>query len=301
VNTDYKRRAEFVFENLGLSIATTTAGQYFKSENGRVNCEVGLRWWFAPKQDVDRMGVQFLRRTANPDILNAASNFVGFHKKQGDRHFEIYREFQFMSDGTPDIAEIKATKLELLELLKKNEGKSLKNSGSYISARQTGFGKVFTDFLLAFYSLVSEKLFLFAPYMPKRSRKDHAQSVVFKSFVPAFRYKVENGLPLEEEIIDEELWQSDGVVYARTDKKAIAYIGKTDGPLKSRVRDHLRRLPNYTKPKDIAFRVWAEGKIITIYAHKPNNKNYLGLSVPQHLGLEYALIDAIQPQFVARK
>lgn len=136
--------------------------------------------------------------------------------------------------------------------------------------------------------------------MPNLSQKDHAQSVVFK-FLPVFRYKVQDGQPINEKVLDEELWQSDGVVYARTDKKTIAYIGKTNGTLKSRVKDHLRRIPKYSKSKDLDYIFWAEGKTITIFAHKPKNKNYLGLSVPQHPGLEYALIDAINPPFVSRK
>ena len=184
-----------------------------------------------------------------------------------------------------------------------HEGKSISSEGgnAYPGVKGIGYGKVFTNFLQAIDSLIGEKLFLIDPYIPKFSQKDHAQSVVFKSFSPVFRYKVKNGLPLEEEIIDEELWQSDGVVYARTHKQEIVYIGKTNATLKSRVQDHLRRIPKYSKPKDLSYRSWAEGKTITIFAHKPKNKNYLGLSVPIHTGLEHALIDAIKPTFVSRR
>ena len=184
-----------------------------------------------------------------------------------------------------------------------HEGKSISSEGgnAYPVVKGTNYGKVFTNFLQAIDNLIGEKLFLIDPYIPKFSQKDHAQSVVFKSFSPVFRYKVKNGLPLEEEIIDEELWQSDGVVYARTHKQEIVYIGKTNATLKSRVQDHLRRIPNYSKPEDLRFRRWAEGKTITIFAHKPKNKNYLGLSVPIHTGLEHALIDAIKPTFVSRR
>ena len=146
------------------------------------------------------------------------------------------------------------------------------------------------------------KIFCFAiEPSPKLSRKDHALSVVFNSFAPVFRYRVQNGKPIKETVLNEELWQSDEIVYARTHKRTISYIGKTNGTLKSRVQDHLRRIPKYSKPKDLDYRDWAEGKTITIYAHKPKSKNYLGLRVPIHAGLEHTLIDEIKPPFVSRK
>ena len=132
-----------------------------------------------------------------------------------------------------------------------HEDKSISSTGgnAYPGVKGTSYGKVFPNFLQAIENLVGEELFLIAPYMPKLSQKDHAQSVVFKYFVPVFRYKVQDGQPINEEVLDEELWQSDGVVYARTDKKTIAYIGKTNGTLKSRVKDHLRRIPKIFKAK----------------------------------------------------
>lgn len=172
---------------------------------------------------------------------------------------------------------------------------------AYPDVKGSNYGKTFRGFLEAIDRLVGEEFFLTDPPSLKLTLKDHAQSVVFNSFAPVFRYRVQNGKPIKEKVLNEELWQSDGVVYARSHKKMIAYIGKSDGPLKSRIKAHLRLIPKYSKPKDIAYRDWAEGKTITIFAHKPKNKNYLGLQVPIHAGLEHVLIDKIQPPFVSRK
>ncbi len=126
-------------------------------------------------------------------------------------------------------------------------------------------------------------------------------SVVFNRFTPVFRYKVVNKKICNEQILDESLWNMSGAVYFRAYRKSIVYIGKTNGPLKSRIRDHLRRFAKYEKPKDIEYRDWAENKIIKIYAYHPNEVTHLGLKVPIHNGLEHALIDAIKPRFVSRK
>lgn len=127
------------------------------------------------------------------------------------------------------------------------------------------------------------------------------ESIVFKHFLPVFSYNVKNGEPVEGAILNKDLWGKSGVVYARTHENKILYIGKADGPLKTRIMDHLRRIPRYKKTKDIKYRDWAEGKTVTIYAHKPKQVQYLGLSVPLYVGLEHALIDAIKPPYVSRK
>jgi len=44
---------------------------------------------------------------------------------------------------------------------------------------------------------------------------------VFGHFVPVFRYKVNNRKPTEQKNIHEQLWETKGVVYARTHKKDI--------------------------------------------------------------------------------
>ncbi len=131
--------------------------------------------------------------------------------------------------------------------------------------------------------------------------KKQIQSVVFDLFTPVYRYKVVNKKTCNEKILDESLWNTSGTVYIRAYRKSIVYVGKTNGPLRVRIRDHLRRLLKYEKQKDIEYRNWAENKTITIYAYHPNKIKRLGLSIPIHHGLEHALIDAIKPKFVSRK
>jgi hypothetical protein len=41
-------------------------------------------------------------------------------------------------------------------------------------------------------------------------------------------------------VLDERLWKQSGVVYARTYKKRIVYVGCTDGVLSKRIRRHVR-------------------------------------------------------------
>ncbi len=130
-----------------------------------------------------------------------------------------------------------------------------------------------------------------------------AYSVIFNSFSPTYRYRIENGKPVHREVLNEELWKSSGVVYARVNEmeREAVYIGKTDNRLSVRIADHLRRIPQYSRKKDIDFREWAEGKTVTIYAYKPKKVRRLGISISTHAGLESALIDSIKPMFVARK
>jgi hypothetical protein len=127
------------------------------------------------------------------------------------------------------------------------------------------------------------------------------EATIFNFFSPTFRYFVRNGKPVDQEILDEKLWNSSEVVYARSDGQEIPYIGKTDGKLRGRIKDHLRLIPKFTKEKDIKYREWAEGKTITIYAYQPDKVECLGLPIAVHVGLEHALIDAIKPWAVARK
>ncbi len=124
---------------------------------------------------------------------------------------------------------------------------------------------------------------------------------IFSFFVPTYQYRVCKGQSVDGKVLSEKLWNSTGVVYARTYRKEVVYIGKTDGPLKRRVKDHLQRITRYTKQKDIDYREWAEGKTVTIYAYQPEKAYRLGLPVPTHVGLEHTLIDEIKPKFVSRK
>jgi hypothetical protein len=189
------------------------------------------------------------------------------------------------------------------ELSIEHEGKSITSCGgnAYPGVKGIDYGKKFTEFLDALSQLVGSKLAIGNPLPYKEPPQINYKSVIFNSFVPAYQYCVKHGKPVSGKVLNEDIWDAAGVVYARTHKQEIVYIGKTNATLKSRVQDHLRRIPNYSKPEDLRFRRWAEGKTITIFAHKPKNKNYLGLSVPIHTGLEHALIDAIKPTFVSRR
>ena len=131
---------------------------------------------------------------------------------------------------------------------------------------------------------------------PGRSSRE-----LFDKFRAVLSYEVEDGKPINAKVLDERLWGASGVVYARVHRGEIVYVGKADGQLGKRMKDHLRRIPLYSKEKDIKFREWAEGKTITIYAHQPKPVKVLGLVVSAHAGLERALIDEFKPRFVARR
>lgn len=126
-------------------------------------------------------------------------------------------------------------------------------------------------------------------------------SFIFENFQPVFKYKMKNGRPVNERVIDPDLFGARGVVYARVHGKSVVYIGKTDGSLRARINRHLSGFPDGKTGRVVQYREWAEGKTITIFAHKPEPITYLGLSVPIHTGLEYALIERVEPKFVARK
>lgn len=120
-------------------------------------------------------------------------------------------------------------------------------------------------------------------------------------FKPVLSYRVEKGRPVDVKELDEFFLGLDSVVYARFCDDQIIYIGKSDGPLRKRLRDHIKRIPSYKRPKDIDFRTFVEGKTVTILAFQPSRINLLGLSVPIHAGVESALIEKIHPRFVARR
>jgi hypothetical protein len=188
-----------------------------------------------------------------------------------------------------------------LQLKLDNKEINISASNAYPNVKGSNYGKTFRSFLEALNNLVGKDIFLIDLTTLMKPPEQQIQSVVFNTFTPTFSYRVKNGLPIEGKVLDEDIWNAAGVVYARTHEQDIVYIGKTNGRLKSRIKDHLRRIPKYEKAIDIEYRDWAEGKTVTIYAHKPENKSYLGLSIPIHVGLEHALIDDIKPRFVSRK
>ena len=96
--------------------------------------------------------------------------------------------------------------------------------------------------------------------------------------------------PEQTTVLDEEIWNCSGVVYARTHEAKIVYIGSTDGPLCERLRSHLRLIHEYDRGKAAQYREWAEGKHITIFAHHPCTVKLLGRQIPVHRAIEAALI-----------
>jgi hypothetical protein len=127
-----------------------------------------------------------------------------------------------------------------------------------------------------------------------------------EEFRPVYQYVMRQGKPQDMKILDELLWQSSGVVYARIYEGKVVYIGSTDGRLSSRIGRHVRDIStsmNGTAPR---FREWAEGKQITIVAYQPPAVKLLGRSMLVHRAVEVALIaEFARPEeadwFVARR
>ena len=121
-----------------------------------------------------------------------------------------------------------------------------------------------------------------------------------KRFRLVCQYRVKNRKACDRIVFNESLWQSSGVVYARTWRKKVLYIGKADGKLSRRIAEHFRRIPKYVKSKDVNYRKWANGKTITIWAFKPKSVKLFGLRIPIHAGVEAALIKKFKPPYVSR-
>jgi hypothetical protein len=106
-----------------------------------------------------------------------------------------------------------------------------------------------------------------------------------------------SGRPQEEELLDDELWNEQGVVYARIVQQEIVYIRSVDHRLCDRIQEHLRII---LTPRYAEYRKWAEGKRITIVAYKPPLIEVLGRLIPVHRALEAALIAEFHPRFVTQ-
>jgi len=128
------------------------------------------------------------------------------------------------------------------------------------------------------------------------------------NFKPVYRYKMENGNPVNCEEIQNALWHEKGVVYARVYQDHVVYVGSTDGTLRARVLRHIKGISKARPGKAGEYRGWANGKTITILAYKPEPVEWSGMKVDLHRGLEAALIrefrpsskDCNQPWFVSR-
>lgn len=58
-------------------------------------------------------------------------------------------------------------------------------------------------------------------------------------FRPVCRYVMRAHRPQDFEILDEQLWNQSGVVYARVYQNKVVYIGATDGPASRRLTAHV--------------------------------------------------------------
>ena len=127
-------------------------------------------------------------------------------------------------------------------------------------------------------------------------------------FKPVYRYKMKHGEPTDRKEFKSALWRERGVVYARVYRKQVVYVGKTDGTLRGRILRHVNGISNSTAGNAKEYRIWAEGKTITILAYKPKHVRLSGIEIDCHRGLEAALIrrckptseDGGQPWFVSR-
>jgi hypothetical protein len=107
---------------------------------------------------------------------------------------------------------------------------------------------------------------------------------------------MQDGRPQEEEgPLDHELWNEEGVVYARLFEDEPVYIGSTDRILSRRIRAHLRGIATTQQLTPVHYRNWAEGKLIIIVACKPPPVELLGRVILVHRAAEAALIKEFRP------
>jgi len=102
----------------------------------------------------------------------------------------------------------------------KHGGKEISCSAhnAYPDVKSPNYGKTFKEFLEAIDRLLGKELFLIGPSDSKLKQKD-VQSTLFKSFAPVFRYKIKDGEPIKEKVLNEELWEASEVVYCPSSYK----------------------------------------------------------------------------------
>ena len=114
-------------------------------------------------------------------------------------------------------------------------------------------------------------------------------------FEPVYRYQMKDGEPIKRKELKSALWREKGVVYARVYRNQVVYVGKTDGTLGGRILRHVNGISKATAGKAKEYREWAEGKTITILAHKPKPVRRSGLEIHTHRDLEAELIRRLKP------
>ena len=133
------------------------------------------------------------------------------------------------------------------------------------------------------------------------SRKQELWADLSERFEKVCSYDVIKQAPIHVNWEGSSLLDKLGVVYVRVLDGESVYVGSTNGKLEARLKAHLRIIPNYKNPKDLAYRKAAEGKNISIFAVKPRATKIMGFEVTTHRGLEVALIDYLKPLYVSRK
>jgi hypothetical protein len=103
---------------------------------------------------------------------------------------------------------------------------------------------------------------------------------------------VRDGKPHGIEWQDDDLLGQRGVVYARMWEGFPVYVGSTQGTLRGRLKTHLR---GTRAELGLCYWAWAEGKQMTIVAHKPDPISILGRDILVYRGLEAALIVEFRP------
>jgi hypothetical protein len=111
-----------------------------------------------------------------------------------------------------------------------------------------------------------------------------------EEFRPVCQYVMRDQRPQDVKILDEDLWQKWGVVYARVYCEKVVYIGVTDGQLSRRIGAHLNGIAGSMRGTAPRYRAWAEGKQITIVAYNPPAVEILGRKIQVHRAIEAALI-----------
>jgi hypothetical protein len=102
-----------------------------------------------------------------------------------------------------------------------------------------------------------------------------------RKFRPVCQYVIRDKKPQDIKILDQTLWQKSGVVYARTYRNKVVYIGSTDGRLSRRMGTHLNR----PAPK---YRDWAE-QCRSVAAHRAHQIGSEGC----HIGVEFGQANCV--------
>ncbi len=114
-----------------------------------------------------------------------------------------------------------------------------------------------------------------------------------RGFRRVFSYVMGRHGPEHTRVLDPELWEQSGVVYARTYRGKVVYIGSTDGRLCRRINRHVNSIDTSMRATAPRYREWAKKnhKHIIIKAYRPPPATRLGRHIAMHRAIEAALIN----------